>query len=114
MRFYVGLNNLSKDKALVVDAKPELATTGDTARDNRHSLLSNIDILQIRYFGQSQTEKAARWHDSWSNERTLPSLVSIAVAFSDGHTWPDLVFAPQISVDVNCTFDPLTRRCRGR
>jgi general secretion pathway protein J len=80
------------------------------------TLLSNIASISIDYFGAPFGQRLPKWSDSWSNRARLPDLVRIRIAFPPGdrRVWPELIVHPDITVDVRCIYEPLTRTCRGR
>jgi general secretion pathway protein J len=79
-------------------------------------LVEDIQDIEIDYFGAPRTDRAPSWQGSWKEQTVLPQLVRLRVKFRDGdrRTWPDLVIAPRIAVDVGCFYDALTNQCRGR
>jgi len=95
-------------------AQPELA--GDRSSATRNELLTDVEHVELSYFGRVASENAAQWHDNWTQQSMLPQLVRIQVRFHAGDTrlWPELVVAPRIYADVGCSYDGLTKRCRGR
>jgi len=98
----------------VMTSQPELAE--EPSAVTRNSLLTDIEHLELSYFGRAPSGDAAQWHRNWSQQSSLPQLVRIQVRFHAGDTrlWPELLVAPRISADVTCTYDTLTKRCRGR
>jgi general secretion pathway protein J len=99
---------------LLMAAQPELA---DRAPDpTRKTLLADLDGADFAYFGRKRTDKAAQWHDAWSNELALPAIVRVRARFAhaDARLWPDLLVAPRVLADVGCVYDALTKLCRGR
>ena len=100
---------------LVMTSKPELARPEDASL-RRKTLLSGVDSLEFSYFGTKRADRVAQWHDDWTAQRALPQLLRVGVRFpaNDARVWPDLVIGPQIAVDVGCSYDPLTKYCRGR
>jgi general secretion pathway protein J len=99
--------------ALVFSAKPELAASNQPYSE---VLVQGLKSLDFSYFGSEQPEEAPSWHDRWSNEMRLPQLIRVHAIFADGdaRNWPEFVVAPQISVDVSCDYDTLTKYCQGR
>jgi len=87
---------------------------GDTPRST--TLLSNIASLKFDYFGPAFGGSLPKWWDSWNNRARFPDLVRIRIAFPPGdrRVWPELIVHPDITVDVRCIYEPLTRTCRGR
>lgn len=78
-------------------------------------LLSGVNDVRFAYFGQVLGTDRPDWHDEWTDQQKLPSLVRINVKFKDiGRFWPPLLIAPRIDVDATCVFDLLTRGCQGR
>jgi general secretion pathway protein J len=79
-------------------------------------LLPNISSVDFDYFGPAFGGSLPKWFDSWSNRARLPDLVRIRIAFPPGdrRIWPELIVHPDITVDVRCIYEPLTRTCRGR
>lgn len=99
--------------ALVMSATPELSTASSPARD---ILLQGLKSLAFSYFGPDEPGGPSSWHDDWDQVKWMPQLVRVTAEFEagDARMWPELLVAPRISVDVNCTYDPLTKYCAGR
>jgi general secretion pathway protein J len=99
---------------LIVEVTPELAN--DAEKVAKKVLLTNVQSVEVAYFGRGQSDRETVWRDRWTGEPRLPDLVRIEVTFPPGDTrfWPALVVAPRIGADVGCIYDPLTKRCRGR
>lgn len=72
------------------------------------TLLGRVAEIQVSY--QNGSDWVAHWRES-----ALPRLVRLQVTFAPGDSrrWPDLVVAPRITDDANCSFDVVARRCRG-
>jgi len=101
---------------LVLRSRPELAAGTAPAELTRKTLLATVEAAEFAYFGVTQAQSVAQWHERWSAEISLPALVRLRVRFarSDPRLWPELTIAPRITADVGCEYDPLTRLCRGR
>jgi general secretion pathway protein J len=71
-------------------------------------LLERVATFQVSY------RNGADWLQHWG-ESGLPPLVRLQVTFAagDSRRWPDLIVAPRITDDANCSFDVVARRCRG-
>jgi general secretion pathway protein J len=113
-RFVLAADRHEAKTDLVMTAQPELAE--DRSSATRNPLLTDVEHVELSYFGRVPSENAARWHDKWAQQSMLPQLVRIQVRFHAGDTrlWPELVVAPRIYADVSCVYDALTKRCRGR
>lgn len=100
------------DRALVSYAQPELAGTGTFVRN---ILLRHVQDFALSYFAVEHPGGPGQWLSSWHNRLRLPALIKIQLSL-DGRNaprWPDLIIRPRIAADATCTFDPLTRNCRG-
>jgi general secretion pathway protein J len=115
-RFKLAIERRSEGADLVLTSRPELAANESAAQLSRKTLLATIETAEFAYFGVTQSQSAAQWHENWSDEMNLPALVRVRVSFarSDARLWPDLTIAPRITADVSCEYDPLTKLCRGR
>ena len=115
-RFKVAIERRGGGTDLVMTSRPELAAADAPAELTRKTLLATIEMAEFAYFGAAQSQPASQWHDRWGGELSLPALVRLRVRFarSDPRLWPDLTIAPRITADVGCTYDPLTKLCRGR
>jgi general secretion pathway protein J len=113
-RFVVTADNVGGKTDLVMRARPELASAEDAA--TRTVLLADIERVEFSYFGATLSDSTAQWRDEWLQQAAAPRLVRVRASFPtrDGRKWPDLVVTPHISADVNCVYDTLTKRCRGR
>ena len=116
MRYTLSAAQKQNRTDLVLIAAPELPGVAGSTDSTGRTLISDVSVFELSYFGQKASEKIARWHNRWEQEKTLPQLIRIHVAFAkdDSRFWPELFVAPQIAVDVSCFHDPLTKRCRGR
>jgi general secretion pathway protein J len=100
---------------LVAASDLELTNRGGSPLTTR-ALISDLESVEISYFGRGPTDRAAGWRDSWAERPTLPQLIRIRVRYpaGDPRIWPELLVAPRITADVGCVHDPLTNGCRGR
>jgi len=98
--------------ALVSYAQPELAETGAYVRS---VLLHHVQSLVLSYFTAGRPGKPGEWLSSWHNRLRLPMLIKVQASLEgrDAPRWADLIIRPRIAADATCTFDPLTRYCRG-
>jgi len=93
--------------------KPDFAVVSPDRTGS--ALLAGITAFRLAYFGQAEGASAPAWHNEWIEQKALPRLVSVDIAFADSRqAWPRMTVAPAIDVDATCIFDPLTRGCRGR
>lgn len=115
-RFNILVERTQEHADLVMVSTPELASRDDQSMTRRTLLLSGIDWVELSYFGETATERKLQWHESWTKQSDVPRLVRLRVGFrsGDARLWPDLLVAPRILADVNCIYDPITMRCRGR
>ena len=115
-RFALMAANRSGRNELRVVSRFELAREEATSALTDGILVSGFERVEYGYFGTDRPQEPSSWQDDWAERGTLPELVRIRVKFasSDPRVWPDLVIAPRLTVDANCLYDPVTRRCRGR
>ena len=99
--------DLTLSQALELSASPN--------EDSSHVLLQGVKSVDIAYFGKRGDKAIPDWEGSWRNRSALPQLIRIRVSFSDPHArpWHELIVAPHITADVNCTYDPVTKSCQG-
>jgi general secretion pathway protein J len=99
---------------LVMTSLPELAANPSSSVLN--PLMTDVERVEISYFGRMTSDLEARWHGDWPPQGALPQLVRVQVRFhaGDARSWPELIVSPRISADVNCRYDALTKRCQGR
>lgn len=78
-------------------------------------LLTNVERLELDYFGSLPGDTQREWRDRWIERGQPPELIRIRVAFFDGdrRQWPDLVVRPAPTVNAACTLDPGTGLCSG-
>jgi len=116
LRFRLFLDRRAGHGDLVILAVPELATAEGRDPPISRTLLADVTSVEFSYFGQARADKAARWHDAWVNETTLPQLVRVRVPTppDDARAWPELTIAPRLNVDEGCVYDALSKRCQGR
>ncbi|MCC7049389.1 MAG: prepilin-type N-terminal cleavage/methylation domain-containing protein [Alphaproteobacteria bacterium] len=78
-------------------------------------LLTGMSAFRLGYFGQAEGATTPAWRNDWIEQKALPRLISVEIAFADHRrSWPRMLVAPAVDVDATCVFDPLTRGCRGR
>ncbi|HSJ78206.1 MAG TPA: type II secretion system protein [Erythrobacter sp.] len=78
-------------------------------------LLTNVERLDIAYFGTLPGDARGEWRDQWIERGAPPKLVRIRVSFFEGdrRQWPDLVIRPAPTVNTACTIDPESGECAG-
>lgn len=76
----------------------------------RTTLLRQLASAEFSYFD------GTAWRHTWQRQRTLPDLIRIRATVAGTGTvpWPDMILAPRIAADVDCTFDALVKFCRDR
>jgi general secretion pathway protein J len=108
---------------VAADGHVELVVASDLELTNRRgspltarALISDLESVEISYFGRVLTDRTGGWHDRWTEQPALPQLIRIRVRYPTGdpRIWPELLVAPRITADVGCVHDPLTNGCRGR
>jgi general secretion pathway protein J len=114
-RFTLSVTAADGHVELVAASDLELTNRGGAPLTTR-ALISDLESVEISYFGRVRTDRTARWHESWTEQPTLPQLIRIRVRYpaGDPRIWPELLAAPRITADVGCVHDPLTNGCRGR
>lgn len=98
--------------ALVSYSQPELTATDARAR---HVLLRNVQDGAFAYFGAVRPNAPEQWVTGWRGKARLPVLIKVQISFGGRNApeWPDLVIRPRLDADATCSFDPLTKSCRG-
>jgi general secretion pathway protein J len=78
-------------------------------------LLTNVERLEIAYFGTLPGEATRDWRSRWIERGNPPELVRVRVTFFDGdrRQWPDLVIRPVPTVNAACIVDAETGQCSG-
>jgi general secretion pathway protein J len=114
-RFRFSVERRQDRTDLVMSSSPELGGPRDSPMATKRLLLSDIDRAEFSYFGEA-AERSVQWSDNWSRRSEIPRLVRVRVTFrsDDARVWPELLIAPRVRADVNCIYDPITMRCRGR
>ncbi len=76
-------------------------------------LLTNVERLDLDYFGTLPGDSQREWRDRWIERGAPPELVRVRVTFFDGdrRQWPDLVIRPAPTVNAACTVDAETASC---
>jgi general secretion pathway protein J len=95
---------------VVVRWRSDLATAEPAPEE---TLIEDVTGIQWSYQGNDDVAQPA-WVDRWHGQ-LLPRLVRLQVRFAadDPRVWPDLVMAPRITDDANCSFDVVAQRCRS-
>lgn len=75
---------------------PPQGTLSEAAHET--FLVEGIEGVSFRYFWKANDRETAAWETSWSDQRALPRLVSLSVAFSggDGRRWTELIARPRL------------------
>ncbi len=115
-RFTVSAPERDGHTDLILTVVPEFTSPHQASQTENTVLVRQISHVEWAFFGRRGTERQAAWHNEWTNETALPQLVRLRLVFPPGdvRTWPELVIAPRIDVDVGCVYDALTKGCRGR
>lgn len=66
----------------------------------RRDLIAGIEGVSFAYYGALDRSGTAAWHDSWSGDDLLPTLVRLRVQLEEGdpRTFPELVVRPSIDI----------------
>jgi general secretion pathway protein J len=78
----------------------EGAGPSSDAAGRRTILFDDAATVAFDYFGSTAPKEPPRWHSTWRDRPTLPSLVKITVGLSDGRTGPEFVVAPRLGNDA--------------
>jgi len=79
------------------DAADEDGSSANWRKMTSHMLLDHVTSAAFSYFGSKAAGEPPAWHDTWQQMTTLPMLVRLSVAFSDGRTMPDLIVALRLA-----------------
>jgi general secretion pathway protein J len=111
----LSLDRHDQRTGLVLLSQPELADP-QIGSPLKKPLMANVQRVDFSYYGRLRSDRIVQWRDRWIGEGTLPELVRIRMEFpaSDPRVWPELVIKPRIAVDVACSYETLTKSCRGR
>jgi general secretion pathway protein J len=106
---------LTVGRQLVLSSISDVISARDT-RITRQVLLSDVQQIDLSYYGAAASDAAKQWRSSWYQQVTPPELVRVRVAFGRGdrRSWPDLIVRPLTTIDSNCVLSSATSRCRGR
>ncbi len=75
-------------------------------------LLENIERMEFAYLddGSSQTQEI--WTSGWDKEGDLPTHIRLKlVNGSKEYQWPEQIIKIQVTHNVDCMYDPVSRRC---
>jgi general secretion pathway protein J len=77
-------------------------------------LISHVVSMSVQFWLKPD-ESPGRWVDGWTDNKKLPQLIRIDVAFQpdDNRRWPPLYVEPHVDTPANCVFDIVSRRCRS-
>ena len=79
----------------------------DTAPDfdpkDESVVLSDVDAINLSYFGSPTQGAPAHWLELWDGRLGLPKLVRLQVVFppGDDRRWPDLIVAPRLERETS-------------
>lgn len=98
--------------ALSYAAQPELSITSYSLRK---VLLNGVQNLAFSFYGPDEDGGPAQWFSTWHDRLRLPMLIRIQASLTGSRSaqWPDLTIRPRVAADASCSFDPLTKYCRG-
>jgi general secretion pathway protein J len=115
-RLSIAMRSQGGKNSLVLSWQPELAeATGHVSAQSETVLLRRLRNVEFSYFGAKRSGESPNWHSDWTGAVRAPQSIRLAAVFSDPQKyWPPLTITSGISVDVGCTYDPLTKYCRGR
>jgi prepilin-type N-terminal cleavage/methylation domain-containing protein len=63
---------------------------------NLTTIASEIDSMELRYFGKALGEETPEWHREWRGQEELPALISIKINSARDVAWPELLIAPRV------------------
>jgi general secretion pathway protein J len=94
----------------VLDRNGAPAATAPMPPSSEETLIARVQDVEWAYLGGAGDDI---WHGTWSSQR-LPALVRLRVQFpaGDSRRWPDLIVAPRVTDDANCSFDVVSQACR--
>jgi len=100
---------------LTLESISELALTS-SGWTERQVLMQGVQAIDLAYFGPTTPGAAPDWHDEWTAQSALPSLVRIRLGFPPGdrRRWPDTVVKPAADIDTECVILAATGGCLGR
>lgn len=80
---------------LILTVEPEgtgYEAVAPAAFQRQAVLASDVDRLELAFFGIGEGETDPRWHDRWEVERRLPGMIRLRLTFppGDDRHWPDL------------------------
>ncbi|WP_439542609.1 prepilin-type N-terminal cleavage/methylation domain-containing protein [Hyphomicrobium sp.] len=113
-RYQVDIEHHNGQADLVLTSRPEHAAPNHPSE--KRELMNGAASIEFTYYQVGPANAAGTWTDVWPPQQALPLLIKVGVRFppGDARFWPEFVVSPDISVDASCTYDPLTKRCRGR
>jgi len=90
------------------------STQGDQPSDETAMLLTSLSSVQFSYFGTPHEADQTEWHDQWEGPQP-PQLVAVeGMIENSGRDHP---FRFDVNVGgeapLACSFDSISRRCRG-
>ncbi|MEN9559595.1 MAG: hypothetical protein RLZZ502_806 [Pseudomonadota bacterium] len=84
----------------------------DFSEKEKNVLAENVKGVRFSYYDQEDPKLTGIWVDDWPHEQRLPKLIRIEVDAGHSMRWPELVIAPQISLELGCpNWQENTRRC---
>jgi prepilin-type N-terminal cleavage/methylation domain-containing protein len=101
------------------DSYVRLAWSLDTQRPSIESPQSEVllpGVTGITWsFLDSATTGKPTWISPWASKPALPGAIRLEIAYPSGYrrTWIPLVVLPRANTPQECSFDQVSRRCRG-
>jgi general secretion pathway protein J len=64
-------------------------------------LLDDLRAAGFAFFGTTDPELPAEWHEQWRDVTVLPRMIRLRIEFADGWRAPDLIVAPRLAEEPN-------------
>jgi general secretion pathway protein J len=98
-RFKLGVVAGDASDRLVLDWRPYDEDARAGAPADKAVLLSDVDSLQLGFFGSERAGGLRRWQDRWTSPDRIPELVRLRVEQTDGSPagWPELTVSLQLA-----------------
>jgi general secretion pathway protein J len=63
-------------------------------------LIDKVQSIAFAYYGEPAPKQEPAWLDRWADRDSLPQLIRLRLALSDGTVAPDLVVAPRLAATL--------------
>lgn len=77
------------------------ANEGEEIAKEQITLVKEVSHFKLGYFGENLETGQVDWQDQWQDRESLPRMVKIEIALTNGVFWPVMIFPLKITEAAN-------------